>query len=239
MPFATNREDGVRIHYESEGSGLPLVIHHGFGSSGHRWRERGWTGSLGSELQLIFIDGRGHGESDRPTDAAAYDARLRAMDVASVLNNAEIQQAHYLGYSMGSLIGMACAIYTPQRFRSLILGGYSPGGASDSPMANQGFEEVWEGLKDRPDASREAWAACVEGGGRFGGAVQALRTTSVPLLMFAGSGDTSRYEGVKQFCEQQGTPWFALDGKSHIEASHEIDEIAPRVLEFVRGIEGS
>src|SRR3954452_20747256 len=39
MPFATNA--GVRIHYETEGSGQPLVLHHGSFASGADWRDLG------------------------------------------------------------------------------------------------------------------------------------------------------------------------------------------------------
>ena len=38
MPYATN--DGVRIHYEVEGNGTPLVLHIGFLGSLEDWREK-------------------------------------------------------------------------------------------------------------------------------------------------------------------------------------------------------
>lgn len=39
MPYATN--EGVRIHYEVEGSGPPLVLHHGYSGRMERWYDGG------------------------------------------------------------------------------------------------------------------------------------------------------------------------------------------------------
>ena len=39
MPFATN--GGIRIHYEIEGAGQPLILHHGSFASGADWRDLG------------------------------------------------------------------------------------------------------------------------------------------------------------------------------------------------------
>ena len=53
MPYATN--NGVRIYYEVEGAGPPLILHHGSFGSGEDWRELGYTESLKHEYQLILL----------------------------------------------------------------------------------------------------------------------------------------------------------------------------------------
>src|SRR3954447_26749762 len=70
MPYASN--DGVRIYYEREGSGPPLVLHHGFTRSLEGWRDNGYADVLNTEYELILMDARGHGRSDKPHDPAAY-----------------------------------------------------------------------------------------------------------------------------------------------------------------------
>jgi len=124
MPFATNAS--VRIHYETEGSGQPLVLHHGSFASGADWRDLGYADALKQENLLILIDARGHGASDKPHDPAAYDLALRASDVTSVLDDMKVERANFFGYSMGGWIGFGLAKYAPSRFRSLILGGAHP-----------------------------------------------------------------------------------------------------------------
>ena len=75
MPFVNNK--GTRIHYEVEGTGPPLVLQHGTLGSGKNWEEYGYTEILKLAHQLILVDARGHGASDKPYDPAAYELRLR------------------------------------------------------------------------------------------------------------------------------------------------------------------
>ena len=85
MPFAIN--DGVRIHYEVVGHGEPLVLYHGLTGSGERWRDTGYVAGLENGHRLILIDARGHGQSDKPHDPAAYGRRRQAADVIAVLDD--------------------------------------------------------------------------------------------------------------------------------------------------------
>ena len=124
MPYARNQ--GVRISYEVEGDGPPLVLQHGSACSSAEWREMGYRDVLRRDYQFILIDARGHGASDTPHEPAAYTLPLRVTDVTAVLDALSIQQAHYFGYSMGGWIGFGLAKYAPERVRTLILGGAHP-----------------------------------------------------------------------------------------------------------------
>jgi pimeloyl-ACP methyl ester carboxylesterase len=121
MPYANN--DSIRIYYEIEGSGPPLVLHHGYTSSLRAWHEDGYVAALKDRFRLILMDSRGHGKSDKPHDPSAYEPFLRAGDVAAVLDDLAIESAHFWGYSMGGRVGFALARYVPTRAKSLILGG--------------------------------------------------------------------------------------------------------------------
>src|SRR6516162_4544260 len=124
MPYVTNH--GVRIHYEVEGSGAPLVLHHGVFGRGEIWQNFGYASVLKRDRRLILLDARGHGASDKPYEPSAYDLPLRVTDVTAVLDALQIDRADYWGYSMGGWIGFGMAKYAPQRCRSLILGGAHP-----------------------------------------------------------------------------------------------------------------
>jgi alpha/beta hydrolase fold len=76
MPYTDNH--GVRIHYQVEGSGPPLILQHGFTDSLETWYELGYVGALSRERQLILVDARGHGASDKPHHTAAYTNEARA-----------------------------------------------------------------------------------------------------------------------------------------------------------------
>lgn len=121
MPFANNQ--GVRIHYEVEGQGPPLMLGHGFGSSLESVRGVGYVQALKDEYQLLLVDARGHGASDKPHEVEAYSLELMVGDLVAVLDDLGISKAHYFGYSMGGRIGFRIPIYASERFASLVLGG--------------------------------------------------------------------------------------------------------------------
>ena len=123
MPYANNQ--GVRVYYEVEGQGPPLVLAHSLTRNLNAWRSFGYTASLRNDFQLILFDARGHGRSDKPHDARAYGAKM-ADDVIAVLNDIGLSKAHYLSYSMGAMIGFRVAAGYATRFDSFVLGGTSP-----------------------------------------------------------------------------------------------------------------
>jgi len=128
MPYADN--NGVRIHFQLEGEGQPLVLQHGFTDSLETWYELDYVDALKREHQLILVDARGHGASDKPHDTSAYSNEARATDVASVLRALAIPRADYMGYSMGGCIAYSLAQYVPECVHRLIIGGNGAQGRS-------------------------------------------------------------------------------------------------------------
>ena len=57
MPYANN--NGVKIYYEVEGEGPPLVMLHGFTGGLENWREQGYAEALGKEHRLVLVDYQG------------------------------------------------------------------------------------------------------------------------------------------------------------------------------------
>src|SRR6476646_2643416 len=148
MPDAHNGV--IRIHYETEGAGPPLLLHHGSSGSGADWRDLGYVDALKHEYKLILIDARGAGASDKPHDAAAYDPALRASDVVAVLDDLGIRHTHYFGYSLGGWVGFLLAKYAPDRCTSLILGGAHP------------YDEDMQPVRDRMPKEMDAFMTAME-----------------------------------------------------------------------------
>jgi len=135
MPYANNQ--GVRIHYEVEGDGAPLILLHGFSETCEIWHISDYVKSLKKEYRLILVDARGHGDSDKPHDPRAYTMKLIVSDVIAVLSSLNVSKAHFLGYSMGGWIGFGIAKYSPQCFYSLIIGGMHPYARPNQPMVEK------------------------------------------------------------------------------------------------------
>ena len=122
MPYFTN--DGIKIHYEIEGEGLPVVMIHGFASSLEgNWKQTNWVDFLKDEYQLILIDCRGHGKSDKPTDPAYYGPKM-IDDMIKLLEYLSIKKANFFGYSMGSRLTFNILLSNPQLVKCAILGGF-------------------------------------------------------------------------------------------------------------------
>jgi pimeloyl-ACP methyl ester carboxylesterase len=124
MPFALS--DGRRIHYEVEGAGPPLLLHHGFTSSLEAWRFFGFSAALRQRYRVVMFDALGHGHSDKPHEIAAYSQPQRCRDALAVLDALDIERAHFFGYSLGGWVGYSLVRHAPQRLSSLILGAAHP-----------------------------------------------------------------------------------------------------------------
>ena len=118
MQFVINQ--GVRIHYESIGNGPALVMHHGPLGSGTDFIDCGYVDALKADHQVILLNSRGHGQSDKPHDPEAYDLALRASDALAVLDELGVQEVDYFGYSLGGWIGFGLTKCALERFRSFI-----------------------------------------------------------------------------------------------------------------------
>jgi pimeloyl-ACP methyl ester carboxylesterase len=115
--------NGVKIAYSVHGKGEPVILIHGWLSSGWmNWDLPGTTGMLAKDDQVITFDVRGHGASDKPTKEDAYGLEL-VEDVARLMDHLKIKKAHIVGYSMGGIITAKFLAKYPDRAFSGTLGG--------------------------------------------------------------------------------------------------------------------
>lgn len=114
--------DQVQLNYDSRGSGPAVVMLHGFGMTGALcWIETGWAQRLeAADFRAIVLDSRGHGSSDKPTDASAYRAEAMTRDVINLLDHLKVERAHVVGHSMGARTAFDVALKHPHRLASLI-----------------------------------------------------------------------------------------------------------------------
>jgi pimeloyl-ACP methyl ester carboxylesterase len=119
----------VEIAFLDEGQNQPnaepVVLVHGFASSKEvNWVYPGWVSALnGAGRRVIALDNRGHGQSAKLYDPAAYHSATMAEDVRALIDHLGVARADFLGYSMGARICALLAVKHPDRVRSLLLGG--------------------------------------------------------------------------------------------------------------------
>jgi pimeloyl-ACP methyl ester carboxylesterase len=244
MPYVAN--NGVRIHYQVVGSGPPLVLQHGSFGSADDWKEFGYVDALAPQNQLVLVDARGHGLSDKPHEAAAYDLKLRVSDITAVLDDLQIPKSDYMGYSMGGWIGFGLAKYAPQRVRSLILGGAHPyaenmeafrGLLPQEPMAFIAMIEQVYGQYMTPGVRARHLtndlSALLASTQNRTSLAEGLSGVSVPFLLFVGEDDP-RLPNAQKCCGQlPNVTLFSLPHCNHVAAFARSDLFLPQVIEFL------
>ncbi len=123
--------DNVRLATYSWGDvdAEPVLCVHGFGSSTRdNWVNTGWVRDLlRAGFRVIAVDQRGHGESEKPHDAAAYTMPTLVSDLVAVLDTYLVDQVRYLGYSLGGRVGWQLAVDAPEHVERAVLGGIPDG----------------------------------------------------------------------------------------------------------------
>src|SRR5207302_6396416 len=76
-------------------------------------------------FQVIALDCRGHGKSDKPHDPAQYGPEMAA-DVVRLLDHLKIEKAHLIGYSSGAFIAGKVAAIHHELVLSVVYGGQAP-----------------------------------------------------------------------------------------------------------------
>ena len=128
---------GIALDYAEQGesSGLPLILLHGYTDS---WRSfQPLLPALPTEVRVIALSQRGHGDSDRPQ--ARYDTAALAADLADVMHLLGIDAAVVAGHSMGSQVAQRFAIDHPRRTLGLVLLG-----AFTTLRGNPEVEALWD-----------------------------------------------------------------------------------------------
>lgn len=136
MPYA--KVNDINIYYEIHGGGEPLVVLPGRGSSINIYEP--FTTTLSKNFQVVAIDNRGSGKSDKPDIPYSYD--MMAADVVGILNTVGIEKSHILGLSMGGNIAQHFTLNYPEKVINLILGCTTCGGSH-----NVAVQTTTEGVK--------------------------------------------------------------------------------------------
>jgi pimeloyl-ACP methyl ester carboxylesterase len=120
MQHSLRTTDGVTISYRLEGPphGLAIVLCHGICASGRQFAsDADRFAALG--YRVIVPDLRAHGTSGAPSlGSGDFSIARLATDMQGVLDEAGAAQVHWLGNSLGGIVGLALLSKAPSRFLS-------------------------------------------------------------------------------------------------------------------------
>jgi pimeloyl-ACP methyl ester carboxylesterase len=115
--MAVRRVRGIEMAYDEAGSGVPVVLLHGFPFNRTMWREQ--IEALKDSHRVVAPDLRGHGETTVTTEPATMEEMAR--DVAALLDELQIGRPVLGGLSMGGYVALAFHRLFPRRVRALLL----------------------------------------------------------------------------------------------------------------------
>jgi 3-oxoadipate enol-lactonase len=151
--------NGIRLNYEVEGrrAAPAVVLHHPLATNLSTWDEL--AAALAPRYRVVRFDARGHGASE--ASPAPYTFATLCADVVGLMDHLKIERTHFLGLSMGGMVGQHLGLDRPQRLSSLILSSTS----SRVPAEARG---MWEervkvaretGMASQVQPAMERWLA--------------------------------------------------------------------------------
>jgi pimeloyl-ACP methyl ester carboxylesterase len=226
--------DGVRLAYEVTGNGPPVLLIHGFASNARvNWADTGWVRTLAAAgHQVITLDNRGHGESEKLYDTAAYGAPVMAADAAHLLSHLNIAEADVMGYSMGARIAAFLTITHPLRVRRAVFAGLAgnmiAGIAGAEEIANaleaptiaecpEGQPRNFRIFAEQTRSDRAALAACMRSS-RQKITPAELSAITCPVLVVAGEKDDIAGPVAPLLAAIPGAQGLTLAGRNHMNA---------------------
>jgi 3-oxoadipate enol-lactonase len=137
------KANGIQMNYQLSGrENAPVVVlSHSLASSLAMWDPQ--MVSLEPHYRVLRYDTRGHGGSDAPK--GAYTLDQLGDDAISLLNSLNIDLFHWVGLSMGGMIGQCLALKHADRIRSLAL-------CDTAAIIPEEAQAVWQ---ERMDTARD------------------------------------------------------------------------------------
>ena len=243
------------FHYQVEGEGPPLVLQHGFTQKIKRWYMAGYVDALKPHYQLILVDARGHGASDKPYVSDAYTLPLYVGDIVAVLDALHLSKVHFWGYSLGGLIGFGMAKYAPARVHSLIIGSVHPysrqlpassrlDGTDPEAFAAAFLDRLGLNPATLPADIREellandfqALAAAQQDRPSL---EEILPTMTMPCLLYIGEADRSFSQVQTCTKHMPNVTFVSFPGLNHSEAFYRADVVLSHITTFLQATQGS
>lgn len=111
--------NGIRVYYESYGSGEPILVIHGNGESLASMRFQ--IAHFATQHRVLAADSRGHGKSGLGTDHLTYVQMME--DYNALLERLQLTRVNVIGWSDGGILGLLLAIHHPDKVGKLAVMG--------------------------------------------------------------------------------------------------------------------
>lgn len=151
--------DGTRLFFSTEGSGKPLIFCYGLVCSSLHWTYQ--IDHFRKTHQAVWFDYRGHHNSDTPSDLKSLNIENIAHDLECLLDELKIQDAIFLGHSMGVNVVLEFFKRAPHRVAGLVLANGTARRPLETLFNNNslqaGFKLLKRAYDKKPDLFKKLW----------------------------------------------------------------------------------
>jgi pimeloyl-ACP methyl ester carboxylesterase len=227
--------NGSRFYYERYGRGAPLLLIHGNGESIGSFKEQ--IGILSRGHQVIAMDSRGQGKSERGTTALTYEQMTE--DTNALLERLKLDHVKVLGWSDGGIVGLLLAIHHPDKVSMLAVMGANLEAGAAYPWAVDGIVRMRNRVtaelasSDNPGALQLQLQLLDLMGNQPHIPLADLRKIGVPTLVMAGDRDVVRDEHTLMLFHAIPKSQLAIfPGATHMLPAQDPARFNRTVLEF-------
>jgi pimeloyl-ACP methyl ester carboxylesterase len=211
----TVHANGIRLAFETQGSGHPLLLITGVGYGGWFWHRL--VPHLAPRFRVITFDNRGSGGSARPD--GPYTTRLMAEDALGLVDALGLSSIDLLGHSLGGFIAQELVLARPALVRRLILSATTQGGPNVIPIGAEALNILTNRGGDPAELVRRGIAVATAAGfaERHPELVQALTdyrlTSPVPPAQYAAQVMAGAQHNAEERIGQINCPTLVLFGQ--------------------------
>jgi pimeloyl-ACP methyl ester carboxylesterase len=250
MPYIDR--DGVKVYYESEGSGPAVLLSHGYSATSGMWK--GQMDALKGTHRVIAWDMRGHGQTDSPADQAQYSEDATVDDMAAILRHLAIDRAVIGGLSLGGYMSLAFYLKYPQMTKALMLFDTGPG--YRNPQAREGWnqtayrraerleqgglESLSGGDEVRQSTHRSAAGLAMAARGMLAqfnsNVMECLDSIEVPTLVLVGAKDEAFLNATDYMANKiPGAQKVVIEDAGHAANLHQPEAFNKAMIAFLKG----
>jgi pimeloyl-ACP methyl ester carboxylesterase len=235
--------NGIKLYYESYGTGEPLILLHGGLGNGTYFANQ--IPVLAQTYQVIVVDSRGHGRSTFNDTPISYE--VMSNDVLALMDTLGIAKANIVGWSDGGIIGLELAIEHPERLIKVVAFGANsdPTGVrldvGSSPLFNAYIEQAYADYLSMSPAP-ERWDEFLANISNMWATEpnfswDQLRSISVPVLILDGQGEEAidLNQTKLMYLLIPGASLYLIPGTGHFAFIEKPDLFNQIVLDYLAG----
>ncbi len=135
--------NGFSLYFEDRGAGPPVLLSHSLVCDGEMFAYQA-RALAEAGFRVLNVDTRGHGRSGYP-EAERWTLEEMVEDFVTLLDRLGVEAVHWVGLSLGGMLGLRMALQHPERVRSLVL--MNTTGQAEPPESRQRYLGMVQALR--------------------------------------------------------------------------------------------